>query len=241
VVKELEFNFIYIMDIVVKTRSCNPDLYQKMRKFIPEHIECIRYDDYREWTDASRFLYDCIDNSDDIVVVVDDDCFITDWGVVEQIVKDVVDNEYAFAGMPDGGVIKHRTNSWVVANPFFLVLNCKLIKQGKNYIDRYSADRFGYNEIVHELKMPDFINVGYRNLDDEIFNGLFYYLASTMKPLYIKGRIIIDDIATTLTYNDKDFLIHTWYSREYSAYDSVRERIDNILKIAEQWKVNGAS
>jgi hypothetical protein len=221
------------MNIVVKTRSCNPDLYKKMRSLIPEHIECLRYDDYREWTDARRFLYDCIDYSDDIVVVVDEDCFITDWSIVEQIVKDVVDNDYAFAGMPDGGMIKHRTNSWVVANPFFLVLNCKLIKQSNILLDRKYVDICDYNKIFHESKKPDFVNEEYRNFDDEIFNGLFYYLAYTMKPLYIKGRIVIDDIATTLTYNNKDFLIHTWYSREYSSYDAVKERIDNIFEIAK--------
>lgn len=238
--KELEIKF-NPMSIVVKTRSCNPDLYQKMRSLIPEHIECIRYDNYREWTDARRFLYDCIDDSEDIVVVIDDDCFITDWSVVEQIVKDVVDNDYAFAGMPDGGVIKHRTNSWVVANPFFLVLNCKLIRRNKKLLNRDSVDDFKYNHFIHYSHKPDFTNEDYRNLDDEIFNGLFYYLAFYFNPLYINGRIVIDDIATTLTYNDKDFLIHTWYSREYSAYDSVRERIDNIFKISEQCKVNGVS
>lgn len=115
--------------ITVKTRSCNPDLYQKMRSLIPSHIECIRYDNYRDWTDARRFLHDCILHSKGIVVVIDDDCFITDWGIVEQLVKDVIDNEYGFAGMPDGGVIKHRTNSWVVPNPFFLVFNCDLLNQ----------------------------------------------------------------------------------------------------------------
>jgi hypothetical protein len=229
------------MNIVVKTRSCNPDLYRKMRSLIPKYIECIRYDDYREWTDARRFLYDCIDDSEDIVVVIDDDCFITDWSVVEQIAKDVIDNDYAFAGMPDGGVIKHRTNSWVVANPFFLVLNCKLIRKNSKILNRDFIDEFKYNNFIHPLRMPDFIEGEYRNFDDEIFNGLFYYLAVLFNPLYIKGKIVIDDIATTLTYNDKDFLIHTWYSREYSAYDSVKERIDNIFKIAEQWKANGAS
>jgi len=218
--------------MIVKTRSCNCELYDKMRSLIPSNIECLRFDNYREWEDASRFIHDAIDYTDDILVLVDDDCFIYDWSVVEDLVQSVQDGYYAFAGMPDGGSISHRTNSWVVANPFFLVVNCPLIKGMKSKFTRETIDSFLYDGSMKKY-IPPFINDNYRNLSDEIFNGIFYFMAHIGVPYYLESKLLDDNISTELMFNGKPFLIHTWYSRNYLYDDEVKKRIDSYFELAK--------
>ena len=81
--------------------------------------ECVRLTDQS----ADGYFYTMLkDNSCDIAINVDEDCFITNPDAVFSLVEYVIENGIANAGCPDGGGAVPRGANPIVTNPFFNIL-----------------------------------------------------------------------------------------------------------------------
>lgn len=224
------------MRITVRTRSQNKILYKRMRRFIPENIEAIAHTGYSSWKHASIFLHDAIETTDDILLVLDEDAYIVNWAGVENICQHVKDNQYTHAGVPDGGVIHHRTHSFLNINPFFAVFNCALIKPLKTQVNRKEIDATTFEPEMERLK-PDWITSTYSHDTIEPFAGLFYWLAKVGRPLFLHATTLKDQISTRVKgLQEEPLCLHSWYSRSYQIDDTHTQRIDRIYKAAVREK-----
>lgn len=218
------------MKITVHTRSCNDALYEKMRSFIPTQIDCVQHKNYNDWKDASRILHDLIERNTGIILINDEDNFITNWSEVERIATAMEWNNVMFAGVPDGGVLYHRQSMWSSANPFMLFLNCDLINSFKKNFSREQIDAFVADEKMEAYK-PDFL-LGPYNRHHEPFNGLFYWMLSIGRPLYLKASTLGDNISTEVKgLGGQTIAYHAWMSRDKNH----AERINKLCSYAKKF------
>jgi hypothetical protein len=195
-----------------------------MREFIPEGVECIRCTGFDKWFEAVDYLYHVVNTGVEWVVNLDEDAFVCDWGALMNIAQYMKDNGYDYAGHPDGcGAISHRNYDFVVMNPFFNVFNVKKIRE--KLVNRKIIDACGYHPDMENLKPDWLFGEAYRN-GTEPFNGFFYWMIGQFKPLFLKSLTYSDGISTiSLDLDEKPFLYHSWYSREFTTNASHRNRI----------------
>lgn len=214
------------------TRSNNDMLYKMASSFWPKDITAHQIKGMQHWTDAVGFLYHVINNAKDIAVIVDEDCFIYDWKTCNEVIQCCIDYKYTNIGMPDGGVCEHRQHSWITQNPFFLVLNCAVIRDlikssGFTY---QQINMMGYHPMMEE-KQPFFLHdgIGFNHDNVEPFAGLFYFLMYYGNPYYLDAVQHFDGISTGLIHVEKQFCWHSWYSREYLESVSHNHRINDLF------------
>ncbi len=196
------------MRIATTTRSCNDILYRRMESLLPAHITRIRYMGLNHWSDALTYLEKILTLDYDYIVNIDEDCFITDWTKIDQIIEFMAQDGYSHYGMPDAlNFHPLRNNSKYVHNPFFNIFD---VKQCIKIINT----------------KPDVIEKHCEM--DECFNGLFQKLHFYGKPANMQTAIHSDKI-TTVT----PFLMHTWYSRTYGNHKYHTRRIDKIYNEAK--------
>ena len=211
------------MKIAVFTRSCNMEYYSKMVSLLPNDVECHRMTGFDHWSDANTYLEHIIAFSNvmgiDYAINIDEDCFITDWGLVLDMITNMKD-KYTHAGMPDGGCHPGRDRIISVQNPFFNVFNIEL-----------------KNDVIVENKEPDFYkmkypyNVNSQNLN-EPFDDFFISLYENGNPLHLYADLHQDGITTILKWNDKPFALHTWYSRDASHRDRILQRFEEAKALS---------
>ena len=181
--------------------------------------------------DALNFIYRVIENAQDIAVVCDEDCFVTDWGAVEALCDDVKKYNFTHSGMPDGVVCHHRNFNWAVTNPFFLVLNTIELRKVLFMVDRDRVNRTQYVEWLEYIK-PPFVNGQSPNKHYEPYDGLFYWLAQNGKPLYLESENHKDGLSTILKRNGSIFSLHSWFSRVYGRDAKHTNRINALYNEA---------
>lgn len=220
------------MSITVRTRSQNDLLYERMRSFIPPHINCYAHSGYNRRKDAEVFLHDAIDNTSGMLLILDEDAFITNWDSIIRISSTMLENNISHAGVPDGGLLAHRKHSYLSFNPFFVLFNCDLIKKAKGNLERALINSTVFDANMESLK-PGWLNNNYNHDYFEPFDGLFYWLAKVGKPLFLNARTFSDGITTeVIDENGKDICLHAWYSRRYGYDDEQRKRINLIYELA---------
>jgi len=215
------------------TRYNNEELFKMMQSLVPYDV--IKGTDFNHWTDASSYLQWVIEKGDDIAVNIDLDCFVTDWSVVEELVRDFKNGEYTHAGIPDAGHLQGRNNtSWVVQNPFFNIFSSSRVlwHYGRTNMKWEDISRMGFKmEWYHQR--PSFVSE-YVQCMHEPFNGIFNWLYEVGNPMWLQGELHKDGISTIIKYNGKPFALHSWYSREYKCDQVQKKRIDNLYKEACQ-------
>lgn len=178
--------------------------------------ECVRLTDQT----ADGYFYTMLQDTDcDIAVNVDEDCFITHPDAVSSLVDYVQREEYANAGCADGGVADFRTGNPLVTNPFFNVLNLRLIRT------RYSKEAVRtFNYAMHKERLTATYPLAvqaecanFDNTDKEPYYGFFLWLAANFKVLYLPHETHADG-RTTILYNQagEPMCLHTWFARFYS-------------------------
>ena len=188
----------------------------------------------------------------DWIIVVDEDCFITNQKALIDLLQHQIDNNIDCSGMPDGGVISHRDYNPVAINPYFTILNLKKIRSiyNKKAIDntRYTPElkkhapthlfkkKFDASSYPTMQKLPKRKAFGVKYKDNEPYYKLFFWmLKNGLKFLYLDAYNYDNgDEFTTILKNHEgvDFAYHTWYAREYNGKH--KSRIDNIIKIAHE-------
>lgn len=197
------------MKVKVYSRSREGDIWDKMKIFIPDQIECARVWGYDSWRGALYYLLDILNSDADYVVNVDIDCFIYDWSIVNLMIERLEQSTMVFAGMPDNFENSpHRFGNYNQTNPFFNVFKVKECRQ-----------------IVNQLSMTE-LNA----FEKEPFEKLFEKLFENGR-LDLIGETHPDGISTVLA----NAMIHTWYSRDHNHKDRINERFEEAKAL---WMLN---
>jgi len=219
------------MKIAVFTRSCNMEYYSKMVSLLPNDVECHRMTGFDHWSDANTYLEHIIAFSNvmgiDYSINIDEDCFITDWDIVIEIIKVMIGNGKSHAGMPDGGCHVGRLRTYKVQNPFFNIFHpiiCKRILDG-NYLwfNQESDIAPDFTKMPFEYDKEDYA---------EPFDEFFKLLYKSGNPLHLYADLHEDGITTILKWNDKTFALHTWYSRDASHRDRILQRFEEAKQLS---------
>ena len=221
--------------MIVVTRSVTPDLYSMMSGLIPSEIRKRKYKGFDRSEDCLYYLIEILKDNREWIVNVDDDCFIHDWSVVEDLILYMKDNDFDYCGMPDGGLIPIRKRNWTVTNPFFTIFNGKKIELPE--LEELLS--YGYSESFEKDK-PKKIHEGLINRSLESpFNPLFYFLRTHHKVLNLLNvRTHSDGYSTIVSdLKERPFALHSWYSREYTRDPKQKERIDKLYKEALSYKI----
>jgi hypothetical protein len=184
------------------------------------------------------------------LIYIDEDCFISDVGELQRLVKHFIDNDYDFCGMPDGGVICHRCHNPVAINTFFTIYNLRSIRKLYNRRKASHAvytpelDKFTPHHLI-KTQMPDNAppyckiveqsgqipyDTQYDNFEP-YYRIFFHLLARGAKPLYLDAADSGSDGGMTtglMSHSGRVFCYHTWFARDYSSNPENRKRIDNI-------------
>ena len=84
------------------TRYNNSHLFNWMQSLVP--IEVTKGEGFNDWRDAATYLEWVVSHGDRVAMNIDIDCFVTDWDVLIELVKDFEKGGYTYCGIPDAGV-----------------------------------------------------------------------------------------------------------------------------------------
>ncbi len=144
---------------------------------------------------ADGYFYAMLRHSDcDIAINIDEDAFVANPEAVNDLVELMLKEGYANIGCADAGEGLPRSGNPKVTNPFFNILNLKLIREKFN-----RAELKRYTE------------------EYEPYYPFFLWLADHFKTLYLPAKLHADGISTML-YDLQGRLVcqHSWYARFYS-------------------------
>ena len=236
---------MYAMNCKIFCRSFDLRLYERSRAFYAQTgLPVVRLTDQT----ADGYFYSMLADKDcDIAINVDEDCFVADMSAVLRLVQYVVDHGYANAGCPDGGGATPRNANPIVTNPFFNILNLKLIREtcGDAKTIRQAVREFDISAHLDELKTkterlrkeqgvttdnllaaPKAGRIHpateYRQLDVEPYYPFFFWLAWHFDTLYLPSFQDPDGWTTILASPGEwhqMLCAHTWLARFYAVPD----------------------
>ena len=190
------------MRIKIYTRSFDLKLY-RLSATLHEGIDCVQVVRLTDRT-ADGYFYTMLKDEDcDIAINIDEDAFITDPQAVNDLVRLMIEEGYANIGCSDAGSGLPRSGNPKVTNPFFNILNLRLIRSKFNMTDVRA-----YTE------------------DYEPYYPFFLWMADNFKTLYLPAHKHPDGISTILfDLQDRCICMHSWYARFYSMPDFIVRRI----------------
>ncbi len=174
-------------------RSFNKELYLLSRGLYEQAgYPCLRLTDQ---TADGYFFKMLEDETCDIAINVDEDCFITDLDTVLALAKKAADEGWVNIGCSDAGKGVPRKGDPEVTNPFFNVFNLHDIRKGWNAY-----------RLIPKLKKDSYKGV-------EPYYNFFHWMVKTFpgKTLYLDNERHADGITTRL-----DFCLHTWFARQFN-------------------------
>jgi len=204
----------------IVTRSANEKLYTLAKGLWQSDnnfIQCKQFQGYNGALDYLLHLF--THNFSGIIVNADEDFFIVNEDLLDNVINTMVEKGYAFCGVPDGGIISHRNNSVFNVNPFFNVFNVDLIKTKIASFD--NSKQYQYANKVEKNG----------NLN-EPFAGFLYWLHDNFLGANFTDIESTDGVSTIIKINDRPMGIHSWYSREYGKDVAQTERIDRCYEWA---------
>lgn len=188
--------------VKIFTRSFDLMLY-RFAKGLWDGIDCV---DIVRLTDQSAdgYFFTMLKDTDcDIAVNIDEDAFVCSPEAVNDLVKLMIDKGYANIGCPDAGEGLPRTGNPKVTNPFFNILNLKLIR---SKFDRKALK--AYTEYY------------------EPYYPFYLWMADNFETLYLPSVKHADGITTVLQDpQGRAVCKHSWYARFYSMPDFMVRRI----------------
>ena len=174
-------------------RSFNKELYLLSRTLYEQAgYPCVRLTDQT----ADGYFYTMLEDEQcDIVINVDEDCFITDLDAVLALAQRVWDEGWVNAGCSDAGRGVPRKGDPEVTNPFFNVFNLAEIRK-----------EWEPSRLIPELKKDS-----YRGI--EPYYNFFHWMVRTFpdRTLYLDNERHTDGVTTRLA-----FCLHTWFARQFN-------------------------
>lgn len=217
--------------VKIFTRSANIVLYHYSQELISLPYPRVRLYD----TTADGYLYQMLDDTDcDIAINIDEDAFVLDNDALKTLIDFVLTNDIVCCGMHDGGALPIRSFNPIVMNPFFNIINLRVIREKFN---RDEIEQFDYAAQKKELikKLPEELRKygGLKYDNYEPYYHFFFWIAKNFKILYLNVTGHEDGI-TSIVYNQeyKPILLHTWWSREYGKDVIHTSRIKAIIQEA---------
>ncbi|MBR5717198.1 MAG: hypothetical protein IKX59_11475 [Bacteroidales bacterium] len=174
-------------------RSFNKELYLLSRGLYEQAgYPCVRLTDQ---TADGYFFTMLEDETCDIAINVDEDCFITDLDAVLELAKKAQAEGWVNIGCSDAGKGVPRKGDPTVTNPFFNVFNLHDIRRAWNAY-----------RLIPELKQDSYKGI-------EPYYNFFHWMVRTFpgKTLYLDNERHTDGITTRL-----GFCFHTWFARQYN-------------------------
>ena len=174
-------------------RSFNKELYLLSRGLYEQAgYPCVRLTDQT----ADGYFYRMLeDETCDIAINVDEDCFITNLDAVLALAQKAQAEGWVNIGCSDAGPGVPRKGSPEVTNPFFNIFNLHEIRKGWNAY-----------RLVPELKRDSYKGI-------EPYYNFFRWLVRTFpgRTLYLDNVRHADGLTTRL-----DCCLHTWFARQYN-------------------------
>jgi hypothetical protein len=184
------------------------------------------------------------DKDCDLAINIDEDAFIVTLNEILELANYVVENNYANAGSPDAGDGCPRGANPIVTNPFFNILNLKLIRSKQ--INKKEIKSFDYQ--LYKSKMIECFpkeklsgSYDFNAEYTEPYYQFFLWLAYNFKTLYLNTQKHPDGISTILySPNNKIICYHSWFARFYNTpsffvkffqkgFNKQKTRIDNLI------------
>lgn len=226
---------IDISKIAIVTTVASYDLYKKTVTLFPKDIDCYVIDGTTGMYGINSlcFMFAKFKNYHyDWIIMADEDVFFYDTEALFDLINFMKKNNYAIAGVRDGGVIKHRNHNPLVINTFFSVLNFKKLKNA-NFDEILKQQMF--NEKLY--LDSDFSSLLYdfdiKSLKEPYYCFYFWALLNDYKIYYLQtiNPVGDDEIGNiVLNHEGRKMLFHSWYARAYNVYEDQTVRINNYLK-----------
>lgn len=156
------------------------------------------------------------DEDCDIAVNIDEDAFVVGPQALLDLIRTVEREDYANAGCRDSGEALPRSGDPAVTNPFFNILNLRLIRSRLDW---------------HKLRRHD--------TDLEPYYPLFRWMAEEFETLYLPAAKHPDGISTILyDPENRAICMHSWFARFYSMPAWVSGRIQKGLADAQRGRID---
>ena len=227
-------DFIKTHRVKIFTRSFSPELYTYSRGLFHEDIPIVRLTDQ---TADGYFFTMLEDECCDIAINIDEDAFITDWEPILELAAYVANNNIVNAAAPDAGPGCPRKHNPIVTNPFFNILNLKLIRT--KYISPKEIQKFSYEAHREELvaKFPksllETLEYDLDCIDFEPYYPFFFWLAYHFETLYLPAVRHSDGYSTILyDHQGRPFCLHSWFARKFKVQKFHTQRIFSLINEA---------
>ena len=208
---------------MMQKRFSSNNNFNRLTQFTPHGVTALEY------------LYHIIETSTvDWIVNCDEDCFVADEMEILYLIQFMQANNYAYCGMPEGGVCVHRTFSWTNVNPFFNVFNAKKIRELLAVSNKDEILHTGHNEwkLKEHLILCDIDHSKVEHISYEIFSGFLFWLSQNFKGIYLNCKNHNDGISTCVFGLTGNLLAkHSWYSRDFNT--THHQRILNLYAEVE--------
>lgn len=227
-------DFIKGHRVKIFTRSFSPELYTYSRGLFHEDIPIVRLTDQ---TADGYFFTMLEDECCDIAINIDEDAFVTDWNPIFELAEYVASNDIVNAAAPDAGPGCPRKHNPIVTNPFFNILNLKLIR--KKYTGSKEVQKFSYEAHREELvaKFPksllETLEYDLDCIDFEPYYPFFFWLAYHFDTLYLSAVRHSDGFSSILyDHQGRPFCLHSWFARKFKVQKFHTRRIFSLINEA---------
>lgn len=227
------------------TRSMNDELYEMMLSLCPSDWKFIKVlnstaEGYLDYIFSTKFETKWVLN-------LDEDCFLTNFNKIYELIKFMEENDYDYSGVQDGGSIPVRIHNPLVVNPFFNLFNTQSIfPLEKDYFDK----KYNLNDLKNKYELYiRFTHSKYKyDFYEQFYSRFFWLLENGLKPYYMecnpydKERYLVytplfriipyyNSPSMILDHKSTEIALHTWHSR-YINHTNIRKRIFNCYEYA---------
>lgn len=225
------------LSVAIYTRSIDDFLYSKSSTFHPSGYPRVRV----LGSTALGFLLEAVnDENYDFVVSIDEDAYVTRPELLRNLIDEAVSSDIGLVGMPDGGVCPHRTFNPRSVNPFFAIINSKRVRALLRESDFVGYPTAGDGFLDNHPS--GFLEYGYQVGVHEPFDEFFVWVADNLGVRYLKASIHGDGTSTVLhDFDGNDFLIHTWFTREFRRDLHHTRRIARVIDEAARVNTRGVN
>lgn len=218
-------------NIKIYTRSFSPELYKFSKALYPEGIEAVRMTD----RSADGYFYAMLRDTDcDIAINIDEDAYVSDPGAVMDLAHLVYEEGWANVGTSDCGPGCPRSHNPIVTNPFFNILNLKLIRE--KYMGPGQIRAFEYKPVSEQMREAFLSQVSapltgdFDIYDFEPYYSFYLWLAYNFKTLYLPAERHPDGLSTILyDGSGRELCRHSWMARKYKVDPLQTRRITALI------------
>lgn len=219
--------------IAIVTPSYTKELYEKTSTLFPVYFTRYVVDGKKGLfgLDFIMFIYSKLRRkSIKWLVLIDEDVVLFRSQSLLELINHMEDLEYKFCGMREGGSHSGRLHNPFVVNTYFAIIDFEWSKSIWKKADVIANQYTIKDEFDDDLSQLD-----YEWNPDSLFEAYYCFFLWMRrkggKGLFLKSKHLSGDPFSNILYdhNNREFLLHTWYSRRYNQEIEQRIRIDRQL------------